>query len=71
MTKRSAEDEALSPLKSGQRPLLGANGDEPSLEFEDEYDDEFESEDEIMEAGVDGRPDAEREGDEAKGKLRN
>jgi ribosome assembly protein RRB1 len=33
-------------------------------EFEDEFEDEFESEDEILEAGVDGRPDAEREVDE-------
>lgn len=37
-------------------------------EFEDEFEDEFESEDEILEAGVDGRPDAERE-EEEKGKL--
>ena len=33
-------------------------------EFEDEFEDEFESEDEIFEAGVDGRPDAEREAEE-------
>ncbi|KLU92769.1 ribosome assembly protein RRB1 [Magnaporthiopsis poae ATCC 64411] len=33
-------------------------------EFEDEFEDEFESEDEILEAGVDGRPDAEREAEE-------
>jgi len=35
------------------------------LDFEDEYEDEYESEDEILEAGVDGRPDAEREAEEA------
>lgn len=37
---------------------------EEALEFEDEYEDEFESEDEIFEAGVDGRPDADREAEE-------
>jgi len=37
-------------------------------EFEDEYEDEFESEeDEIFEAGVDGRPDEEREAEERQG----
>jgi ribosome assembly protein RRB1 len=36
-------------------------------EFEDEFEDEFDSEDEIFEAGVDGRPDAEREADESRG----
>ena len=33
---------------------------------EDPYDDEWDEEDEIIEAGVDGRPDAEREAEEAK-----
>jgi ribosome assembly protein RRB1 len=33
-------------------------------DFEDEFEDEYESEDEIFEAGVDGRPDAEREAEE-------
>ena len=40
-------------------------------DFEDEFEDEFESEDEIIEAGVDGRPDAEREADEAGRVLRH
>ena len=37
-------------------------------DFEDEFEDEFESEDEMFEAGVDGRPDAEREADEGRSK---
>jgi ribosome assembly protein RRB1 len=50
-------------LKSGGRPASHhQNGDDP--EFEDEFEDEYESEDEILEAGVDGRPDAEREAEE-------
>jgi len=66
MSKRTAEDqEQDGSLKSGQRPETGADG-ENNIEFEDEFEDEFESEDEIMEAGVDGRPDAEREADEAR-----
>jgi hypothetical protein len=67
MSKRHRDSDALqepSFLKSGDRPIR-EDGDE-ALEFEDEYEDEFESEDEIFEAGVDGRPDAERE-DEEKG----
>ncbi len=39
--------------------------DEDMGEFEDQFEDEFESEDEIFEAGVDGRPDAEREAEAA------
>lgn len=40
-------------------------GEDEVGEFEDEYEDEFESEeDEIFEAGVDGRPDEEREAEE-------
>lgn len=35
-------------------------------EFEDEFEDEFDD-DEIIEAGVDGRPDAEREAEEKEG----
>lgn len=66
MAKRGAEEEKVSALKAGQRPLEHPNGDE-DLDFEDEFEDEFESEDEIMEAGVDGRPDAEREADGMKG----
>ncbi len=68
MAKRAAEEEEHLALKAGQRPSTAANGSE-TLEFEDEFEDEFESEDEIMEAGVDGRPDAEREREEAKGTL--
>lgn len=68
MAKRAAEDEEQPALKAGQRPSTPANGDQ-TLDFEDEFEDEFESEDEIMEAGVDGRPDAERETEEAKGTL--
>jgi ribosome assembly protein RRB1 len=49
-------------LKGGDRPV---REDGEVLDFEDEYEDEFESEDEIFEAGVDGRPDAEREAEEA------
>lgn len=65
MSKRTAEDQELAePLKAGQRPESGADG-EPTLDFEDEFEDEYESEDEIMEAGVDGRPDAEREAEQA------
>lgn len=66
MSKRPAnEDESLDPLKGGQRPDSGLNG-EPTLDFEDEFEDEYESEDEIMEAGVDGRPDAEREAEQSR-----
>jgi ribosome assembly protein RRB1 len=68
MAKRAAEDEEQLALKAGQRPTTLADGGD-ALEFEDEFEDEFESEDEIMEAGVDGRPDAEREREEAKGML--
>ncbi|ATZ52308.1 Bcrrb1 [Botrytis cinerea B05.10] len=65
MSKRPAEDENMDlSLKAGERP------EKPELddgvgEFEDEFEDEYESEDEILEAGVDGRPDAEREAEEA------
>lgn len=62
MSKRSAEDQNGVSLKAGQRPEAGASN-ENGLDFEDEFEDEYESEDEIMEAGVDGRPDAEREAD--------
>jgi ribosome assembly protein RRB1 len=66
MAKRAAEEEELSALKAGQRPIVATNGDE-DLDFEDEFEDEYESEDEIMEAGVDGRPDAEREAEGERG----
>lgn len=65
MSKRAADpsEEQPAALKAGDRPMLDATPDEVG-EFEDEYEDEFESEDEILEAGVDGRPDAEREEEE-------
>ncbi|KAJ5756661.1 ribosome assembly protein rrb1 [Penicillium manginii] len=65
MSKRSADasDDQSAALKAGERPIVDATPDEVG-EFEDEYEDEFESEDEILEAGVDGRPDAEREEEE-------
>ena len=66
MAKRPVEDEDQPPLKAGQRPLTPTNGDE-TLDFEDEFEDEFEGEDEFTEAGVDGRPDAEREKEEVNG----
>ena len=69
MVKRSAKDsdDLKSPLKKGERPLPDGteqNGDDIDGGFEDEFEDEFESEDEIFEAGVDGRPDAERRAEE-------
>jgi len=68
MSKRGAEEleNGDQALKSGQRPI-GDSQDGEQPEFEDEYEDEFESEDEIFEAGVDGRPDAEREAEEQQG----
>lgn len=65
MAKRGAEaeEEIAGALKAGERPMTDAPHDEMG-EFEDEFEDEFESEDEILEAGVDGRPDAEREEEE-------
>lgn len=65
MSKRAADasDEQSAALKAGERPMIDAPADEVG-EFEDEFEDEFESEDEILEAGVDGRPDAEREEEE-------
>ncbi|EEH22815.2 hypothetical protein PABG_05026 [Paracoccidioides brasiliensis Pb03] len=65
MSKRGPDvtDDPSVPLKSGERPVADAPTDEVG-EFEDEFEDEFESEDEIIEAGVDGRPDADREAEE-------
>jgi len=65
MSKRTAAaaDEPAAALKAGERPMADAPPDEMG-DFEDEFEDEFESEDEILEAGVDGRPDAEREAEE-------
>ena len=55
----------MEALKGGQRPESG-DGEEPAIDYEDPYEDEFDSEDEVMEAGVDGRPDAEREAEESR-----
>jgi ribosome assembly protein RRB1 len=68
MSKRPAEDSENGgvPLKGGERPEKTGPEDDVG-EFEDEFEDEYESEDEILEAGVDGRPDAEREADERAG----
>lgn len=69
MSKRTADqDEEMEgvSLKHGGRPVEAMDED-PEGQFEDDFEDEFESEDEIMEAGVDGRPDAEREAEEAEG----
>lgn len=72
MSKRAAAPEnGGAPLKGGDRPDAMDVDDNKMAEmgeFEDEFEDEFESEDEIFEAGVDGRPDAEREAEE-KSKL--
>jgi len=65
MSKRPAgnnENGGVS-LKGGNRPEKPDLDDEVG-EFEDEFEDEYESDDEIFEAGVDGRPDAEREAEE-------
>jgi hypothetical protein len=68
MSKRQADGAEDTPLKGGGRPdQMDVDSNEPPKdmgEFEDEFEDEFESEDEIFEAGVDGRPDAEREAEE-------
>lgn len=69
MSKRAGEHEDR-PLKAGHRPdAMDIDTDDKAQdagmgEFEDEFEDEFESEDEILEAGVDGRPDAEREAEQ-------
>jgi ribosome assembly protein RRB1 len=68
MSKRAAEEleNGGASLKGGERPEKAEEVDEVG-EFEDEFEDEYESEDEIFEAGVDGRPDAEREAEEKAG----
>ncbi|OAA66790.1 ribosome biogenesis protein [Niveomyces insectorum RCEF 264] len=69
MSKRTASDEdGGAPLKGGDRPMEVDNDNNGMGEFEDEFEDEF-SEDEIIEAGVDGRPDAEREAEEKAGAM--
>ena len=71
MSKRPAEDLESGgvPLKGGGRPETTDAIEEDVGEFEDDFDDEYESEDEIFEAGVDGRPDAEREAEEKGGTM--
>ncbi|KAI8248709.1 Ribosome assembly protein rrb1 [Colletotrichum sp. SAR 10_98] len=74
MSKRAADVEmGDAPLKGGDRPEgMEIDDKDPGMgEFEDEFEDEFESESEdgIMEAGVDGRPDAEREAEEKEGAM--
>lgn len=72
MAKRAAEEDrqngvSLTPQKNGARvdeSNAPTREDTEMGEFEDDFEDEFESEDEIFEAGVDGRPDAEREAEE-------
>jgi len=71
MSKRTADTEnGTGPRKGGGRPEAMDIDNHPDEmgEFEDEFEDEFESEDEIFEAGVDGRPDAEREAEERAGR---
>lgn len=66
MSKRTAEDieeEGVS-LRNGERPVQPPGEDEAG-QFEDDYEDVFEEE--IFEAGVDGRPDDEREAEELAG----
>lgn len=65
MSKRIAEPgDGDTPLKRGDRPEPMDVDDKEMGDFEDEFEDEFDSEDEIFEAGVDGRPDEEREAEE-------
>jgi ribosome assembly protein RRB1 len=68
MSKRPAEgsEKELDQLKGGERPLKARN-DNDAIDFEDEFEDEFDSEDEIFEAGRDGRPDEENETEESRG----
>ncbi|CAK7225864.1 Ribosome assembly protein rrb1 [Sporothrix curviconia] len=68
MSKRTADEEDGGvALKDGDRPMdIDTDNNNAAAEmgeFEDEFEDEF-SDDEIIEAGVDGRPDAEREAEE-------
>ena len=70
MAKRPVkEEEGEVMLKNGQRPPHSAEPQE-ELDFEDDFEDEFESEEEILQAGVDGRPDAEREEERTQGMFR-
>lgn len=68
MAKRSIEMsiEEKDKLKNGERPFQTEDSYEAG-DFEDEFEDEFESDDEIFEAGADGRPDEEHEAIESRG----
>lgn len=72
MSKRAADNSDLEreAVKNGERPMEIDTAENEAGEFEDEFEDEFESEDEIFEAGVDGRPDAEREAEEKERTLK-
>jgi len=71
MSKRSLDaDSGDAPLKGGARAQQMELDDREMGDFEDEFEDEFESDDDIIEAGVDGRPDAEREAEEKAGATR-
>lgn len=69
MSKRPAGDpsEGGVALKDGERPYKAEMNECEAGDFEDEFEDDFDSEDEIHEAGVDGRPDEEREAEERRG----
>lgn len=69
MAKRGADPEHEGGVarKGGERPKRDEDEDEQVGDFEDEFEDEYDSEDEVFEAGVDGRPDSEREAEEQKG----
>lgn len=70
MAKRPADSEQeAEAIKNGERPMELDQKDE-GLDLEDEFEDEFDSEDEILEAGVDGRPDEEREAEERESMCR-
>ena len=49
-------------LKDGDRSQKKEPNEEEVGPFEDDYEDEYESEDDIMVAGADGEPDAEEPG---------
>ena len=68
MGKRPAEtqENESDQLKSGERPLT-AHNEQEVIEYEDDFEDEFESEDDIFEAGVDGQPDEEHKIEEGRG----
>lgn len=67
MAKRAADDEdrASTDARDRRRSHNALNGKEEGdsgSDFEGEFEDEWDSEEEIVEAGVDGLPDDEREG---------